>query len=93
MSPAEIQRFENEILGGQAAPPDLCALLEVAVSDGDSDAECFADVRAWLASCRIEIDANNWRELSTPEASTRPDKLHHALYEQKRIAAGSNAGD
>ena len=57
------------------------------------DAERFADARAWLASCGIEIDAKNWRELSTPEASTRPDNLHDMLYEQKRIAAGSRAGD
>jgi hypothetical protein len=57
------------------------------------DAGSFADARAWLAGCGIEIDANNWRELSTPEASTRPEKLHKALYEQRRIAAGSKAGD
>jgi hypothetical protein len=199
MSPGEIQRYEKEILKGQAVPPDLRALLDVAVSDGDSDplrealgfallvpgrdyplltgsylndrdrqnpdimvnvavindvlalitivaesedgdmigywhgpervpigkapivkfdtegmfglmqgrtlseamlgnatfddAERFADARAWLASCSIEINAKNWRELSTPEASTRPDKLHHALYEQKRIATASKAGD
>jgi hypothetical protein len=199
MSPAEIQRYEKEILKGQAAPPDLRALLDVAASaagsdplrealgfaflvpgrdyplltgsylndsdrqnrdimtnvavsndvlalitmvaeseDGDmigywhgpehtpignapivkfdtegmfglmqgrtlseamlgndtfDDAERFADARAWLAGCGIEIDAKNWSELSTPEASTRPDKLHKALYQQKRIAAGSKARD
>lgn len=37
MSPAEIQRFENEVLKGQAAPPDLRALLAVAAFAGDSD--------------------------------------------------------
>lgn len=198
MSSTEIQRFENEILRGQAVPSDLRALLDVAVSDGTDplrealgfallvpgrdyplltgsylndgdrqnpdimanvaaindvlalitivaesedgdmigywhgpertpignapivkldtegmfglmqgrtvseamlgnttfdDAEHFADARAWLASCGIAIDAKNWRELSTPEASTRPEKLHRALYEQKRIAAGSKVGD
>jgi hypothetical protein len=62
-------------------------------NDTFNDAERFADARAWLAGCGIEIDAMNWRELSTPEASTRPDKLHDMLYEQKRIAAGSKAGD
>jgi hypothetical protein len=199
MSPAEIQRYEKEILKGQAVPPDLRALLDVAVSAADSDPLCealgfaflvpgrdyplltgsylndsdrqnpgimanvaaindvlalitivaesedadmigywhgpertsignapivkfdtegmfglmqgrtlseamlgnstFDDVerftagRAWLAGCGIEIDANNWRELSTPEASTHPDKLHKALYEQKRIATGSKARD
>ena len=190
MTPAEIQRFEKEILKGQVAPPDLRALLDVVASadgsdplrealgfaflvpgrdyplltgsylndsdrqnpdimanvaaindvlalitiiaeseDGDmigywhgpertpignapvvkfdtegafglmqgrslseamlgnatfDDAERFAAGRDWLASWGIEIDANNWRELSTPEASTPPDKLHKALYEQKR---------
>ena len=199
MSPAEIKRFEKEILKGQAVPPDLRALLDVAASaggsdplrealgfaflvpgrdyplltgsylndsdrqnpdimanvaainevlslitivaeseDGDmlgywhgpertpignaaivkfdtegifdlmqgrtlseamlgndtfSDAERFAAGRAWLAACGIAIDATNWRELSAPEAATRPDKLHDALYEQKRTAAGSQAGD
>jgi hypothetical protein len=58
-------------------------------NDTFDDAERFADARAWLAGCGIEIDATNWRELSTPEASTRPDKLHDMLYEQKRMAAGS----
>jgi hypothetical protein len=199
MSPDEIQRYEKEILKGQVAPPDLRALLDVAVSGGDSDplrealgfafpvpgrdyplptgsylndgdrqnpdimanvagindvlalitivaesedgdmigywhgpertpigdapivkldtegmfglmqgrtlseamlgnttfddAERFADARVWLASCGIEIDAKNWRELSTPEASTRPDKLHKALYEQERIAPRSKVRD
>ena len=196
MSPAEIQRYEKEILKGQVAPPDLRALLDIAgdgdplreelgfallvpgrdyplltgsylndsdrqnadimtnvavtndvlslitivaeSEDGDvvgywhgperlpigqapivkletegtfglmhgrtlseamlgnstfNDAERFAAGRTWLAGCGIEIDANNWRELSTPEASTRPDKLHKALYQQKRVAAGSKARD
>jgi hypothetical protein len=62
-------------------------------NDTFGDAERFADARAWLAGCGIEIDAKDWRELSTPEASTRPDKLHDMLYKQKRIAAGSKAGD
>ena len=44
-------------------------------NDTFDDAERFADARARLASCGIAIDAMNWRELSTPEASTRPDKL------------------
>jgi hypothetical protein len=57
------------------------------------DPERFSDARAWLASCGIEIDATNWRELSAPEASTRPDKLHDMIYKQKRIAAGSKVGD
>jgi hypothetical protein len=57
------------------------------------DAGRFADGRAWLASCGIEIDARNWRELSTPEASTRPDELHDMLCEQKRLAPGFKAGD
>lgn len=57
------------------------------------DPERFADGRTWLAGCGIEIGANNWRELSTPEASTRPDKLHKALYQQKRVAAGAKARD
>ena len=193
MSPGEIQRFENDILKGQAAPPDLRVLLDVAVSDGGvdplrealgfallvpgrdyplltgsylndgdrqnsdimanvvaiddvlalitivaegedgdmigywhgperapignapivkfdtegtfglmqgrtlseamlgnttfADVESFADARAWLAGCGIEVEAESWRELSTPEASTQPDKLHKALYEQKRTAA------
>ncbi len=56
------------------------------------DAERFADIRAWLANCGIAIGANNWRELSTPEASTRPDKLHDVLYAQKRMAAGNKVG-
>jgi hypothetical protein len=56
-------------------------------------AERFAEGRAWLAGCGIAIDANNWRELSKPEASTRPDKLHDVLYQQKRTAAGSQAGE
>lgn len=197
MSPAEIQRYENEILKGQVAPPDLRALLAVAVSAGDplrealgfaflvpgrdcplltgsylndsdrqnadimanvaaindvlalitiaaesedgdmigywhgpertpignapivkfdtegtfdlmqgrtlseamlgnstfDDEARFAEARAWLAGCGIEIGAKNWRELSTPEASTRPDKLHKALYQQKRMAAGAKARD
>jgi hypothetical protein len=58
-------------------------------NDTFDNAERFAAVRAWLAGCGIAIDATNWRELSTPEAPTRPDKLHRLLYEQKRIAAGS----
>jgi hypothetical protein len=193
MSPGEIQRFENDILKGQAAPPDLRALLDVAGSDGGvdplrealgfallvpgrdyplltgsylndgdrqnpdimaniaaiddvlalitivaesedgdmigywhgperapigdapivkfdtegtfglmhgrtlseamlgnttfGDVESFADARAWLAGCGIEVEADSWRELSTPEASTQPDKLHKALYEQRRTAA------
>ena len=62
-------------------------------NDTFDDAERFAGARAWLASCGIEIEAMNWRELSTPEASTRSDKLHDLLSEQKRIAAGSKAGD
>ena len=62
-------------------------------NDTFDDAECFAAARAWLTGCGIPIDAMNWRELSTPEAPTRPDKLHDLLYEQKRIAAGSKAGD
>ena len=57
------------------------------------DAERFADMRIWLASCGIGIDAKDWRELSTPEASTRPDKLHDLFYKQKRSAAGSKVGD
>ena len=198
MSPSEIQRFENEILKSQVAPPDLRGLLDVAGSaggfdplrealgfsllvpgrdyplltgsylndsdrqnpdimanvavindvlalttivaeseDGDmigywhgpertpigtapivkldtegmfslmqgrtlseamlgnytfDDAERFAGARARLTGCGIPIDAMNWRELSTPEASTRPEKLHGMLYEQKRITAGSKAG-
>ena len=53
------------------------------------DAVRFAGGRAWLTGLGIPIDAMNWRELSTPKASTQPDKLHDLLYEQKRIAAGS----
>lgn len=56
------------------------------------DAVRFAGGRAWLTGLGIPIDAMNWRELSTPEASTQPDKLHDVFYEQKRIAAGSTAG-
>jgi len=62
-------------------------------NDTFSDPERFAKMRAWLAGCSIEIDATNWRQLSTPEAPTRPDKLHDALYERKRAAAASKAGD
>jgi len=57
------------------------------------DAERFSEARAWLAGCGIEIDANGRRGLSTPEASTRPDKLHEMLYRQKRMQAGTKAGD
>lgn len=59
-------------------------------NDTFSDPERFADMRAWLAACGIAIAATNWRELSAPQAPTRPDKLHEALYEQ-RLAA-SKAG-
>ena len=52
------------------------------------DDERFADGRAWLAACGIEMDAANWRGLSTPTAATMPDKLHRTLYNEKRIAAG-----
>lgn len=62
-------------------------------NDTFNDAARFADARAWLASCGIEIDAKGWRELNTPVVSTQPDKLHHRLYDQKRIAAGSRTGD
>ena len=37
MSPRKIQRFEKEILNGQAVPPELRALLDVAVSDRGID--------------------------------------------------------
>ena len=62
-------------------------------NDTFGDAERFAGARAWLVSQGIAIDAMSWRELSPPKASTLPDKLHDLLYEQKRIAAGSKAGD
>jgi hypothetical protein len=50
--------------------------------------ERFSDGRAWLAACGIEMSAANWRGLSTPVAATLPEKLHRALYNEKRIAAG-----
>lgn len=53
-----------------------------------SDDERFAGGRAWLKACGIEIDAANWRGLSTPSAATQPEKLHRTLYNEKRIAAG-----
>src|SRR5437763_1778649 len=37
MSSSEIQRFETEILRGQAVPPDLRILLDVAGCAGDID--------------------------------------------------------
>ena len=55
-------------------------------NDTFSDPERFAEIRAWFAGFGIDIDATNWRELSTPDASTRPDKLHDALYEQRRAS-------
>jgi hypothetical protein len=48
----------------------------------------FADGRAWLAACGIEIEAANWHALATPVAATLPNKLHRSLYNDKRIAAG-----
>ena len=53
-----------------------------------SDDERFAEGRAWLASCGIEMDATNWRSLSTPTAATMPSKLHGTLYNERRVTAG-----
>jgi hypothetical protein len=52
------------------------------------DDERFADGRAWLADCGIDTDASNWHDLSTPTAATMPNKLHRALYNERRVAAG-----
>ena len=52
------------------------------------DDERFADGRAWLADCGIEMDAENWYGLSTPTAATMPNKLHRTLYNERRVAAG-----
>jgi hypothetical protein len=52
------------------------------------DDERFADGRAWLADCGIETEASNWHDLSTPTAATVPNKLHRALYNERRVAAG-----
>jgi hypothetical protein len=52
------------------------------------DDERFADGRAWLADCGIEMAASNWYGLSTPTAATMPNKLHRTLYNERRVAAG-----
>ena len=52
------------------------------------DDDRFADGRAWLADCGIEMDAENWYGLSTPIAATMPNKLHRTLYNERRVAAG-----
>lgn len=79
---APIVKFDTEGIFGLMRGRTLSeAMLGNSTYDDD---ERFADARAWLAGCGIEIDAKNWHELSTPEAATRPDKLHHALYEQRR---------
>ena len=52
------------------------------------DDERFAEGRAWLADCGIEMAASNWHELSTPTADTMPNKLHRTLYNERRVAAG-----
>jgi hypothetical protein len=52
------------------------------------DDERFADGRAWLADCGIEMDAESWHGLSTPAAATMPNKLHRTLYNERRIEAG-----
>jgi hypothetical protein len=52
------------------------------------DDERFVAGRDWLASHGIVVNATNWHELSTPVAATRPNQLHKALYNEKRIAAG-----
>lgn len=88
---APIVKFDTEGMFGLMQGRTLSeAMLG---NDTFDDPERFTEARAWLAGCGIAIDANDWRELSTPEAFTRPDKLHKALYEQKRIATGSKARD
>jgi hypothetical protein len=52
------------------------------------DDERFADGRAWLADCGIEVDAENWHGLLSPSAATMPNKLHRTLYNERRVAAG-----
>jgi hypothetical protein len=52
------------------------------------DDERFAEGRAWLADCGIEMAASNWHGLSTPTAATMPNKLHRTLYNERRIEAG-----
>ena len=64
-------------------------LTEAMLGNGTfSDDERFSAGRAWLAACGIEMEAANWRGLSTPTVPTRPDKLHRSLYDGKRIVAG-----
>jgi hypothetical protein len=55
---------------------------------GNDDATRFAEARHWLAEQGITIEATNWRELSAPECAARPDTLHLAFCNEKRIAAG-----
>jgi hypothetical protein len=52
------------------------------------DDERFADGKAWLADCGIEMEAADWHALSTPTAATMPNKLHRTLYNERRSAAG-----
>ena len=52
------------------------------------DDERFADGRAWLAECGIEMEAADWHGLSTPTATTMPNKLHRTLYNERRVAVG-----
>ena len=52
------------------------------------DDERFADGRAWLAECGIDMEAADWHRLSTPTAASMPNKLHRTLYNERRVAAG-----
>jgi hypothetical protein len=52
------------------------------------DDERFADGKAWLAGCGIEMEAADWHGLSTPTAATMPNMLHRTLYDERRVAAG-----
>ena len=71
---AEIVKFDTEGTFGLMQGRTLAeAMLG---NDTYSDVERFATTCAWLAECGIAIDAKSWRELSSPEAATRPDKLH-----------------
>jgi hypothetical protein len=64
----------------------LCeAMLGDHVFDDDEE---FTRLREWFSQSEIVIAASNWDDLDFPEVKTKPNELHHALYNEYRIASG-----
>jgi hypothetical protein len=83
---APIVKYDTEgqfslLLGKQLTE----ALLGEHVFDDDEE---FTRLRDWFSTFGIDISASCWDDLDYPDVKTKPDELHHNLYNQHRVAVG-----